>query len=149
MSGRHRFARTTGELILIPNGDMYSSPLTIRGAGAKRRMNLKFNLGYEGRISEAKTLTLEALAGTEGVVLEPKPRVLVSDLTSDGAVITINFRINTNESKPLEVFDRAAIGIANGLGDVDIEIFPPGSMIVQQADEGILKDKKMSNTSGN
>src|SRR5215218_974950 len=30
-----------GELVLIPNGDMYSSAITIRGAGAERRMILK------------------------------------------------------------------------------------------------------------
>ena len=124
-----------GELILIPNGDMYSSPLTIRGAGAKRRMNLNYSLGYEEKITEAKTLTFDALVRTEGVVQDPKPRVLVSDLTGDGVVVTINFWINTNESKPLEVFDRAAIEIVRSLSDADIEMFPPGSMIVQQPDE--------------
>mgnify|MGYP001470828120 CR=1 FL=1 len=124
-----------GELILIPNGDMYSSALTIRGAGSKRRMNLKYSIGYDEQIEQAKTITYKALLETEGVVSDPKPRVLVSELSADGVSVTVNFWINTNESKPLEVFDRAAIGIVRVLDEAGIEVFPPGSMIVQRPKE--------------
>lgn len=125
-----------GEMVLIPNGDMYSSALTIRGAGAKRRMNLKFCVGYEEPLEKTKTLIRQALDGTAGVVHDPPPKVLVTDLISDGVNVTIYFWINTNEDKPLEVFDRASVGIVHSLNEAGIEIFPPGSMIVkQQADE--------------
>lgn len=124
-----------GELILIPNGDMYSSALTIRGAGSKRRMNMKFSVGYDEPIEDAKDLTRTALNGTEGIVQDPPPRVLVSELSADGVAITVNFWINTNESKPLEVFDRAAIAIVEKLDEAKIEMFPPGSMIVQTPKE--------------
>lgn len=69
-----------GELVLIPNGDMYSNALTIRGAGAKRRMQLKFNLGYDADIEGAKGIAHEALVRTEGVVAGPEPNVYVSGL---------------------------------------------------------------------
>lgn len=124
-----------GELILIPNGDMYSSALTIRGAGAKRRMSLKFNLGYDADIERAKEITYQALGDTTGVLAEPRPNVYVSDLTSDGVNVTANFWINTNESKPLKVFDLAAIAILTALDRNEIEPFPPGSMIVQSPKE--------------
>jgi small-conductance mechanosensitive channel len=124
-----------GELILIPNGDMYSSALTIRGAGSKRRMNIKFSIGYHEDIQKAKRITNDALSACEGIVMDPKPRVLVSDLVSDGVSIAINFWINTNESTPLEVFDRAAIAIVRVLEEADIVVFPPGAMIVKQAPE--------------
>lgn len=130
-----------GELILIPNGDMYSTALTIRGAGAKRRMNLKFNLGYDADIARAKTIAYEALANTEGVVPDPRPNVYVSDLTSDGVNITANFWINTNESRPLKVFDLAAIAILSALNKNEIEVFPPGSMIVQQLKEELAAEE--------
>jgi small-conductance mechanosensitive channel len=44
-----------GEQILMPNGDLYSNPLTIRGAGAERRMNLKISIGYDAEIEQAKS----------------------------------------------------------------------------------------------
>ncbi|MEO7674640.1 MAG: mechanosensitive ion channel family protein [Pyrinomonadaceae bacterium] len=130
-----------GELILIPNGDMYSSALTIRGAGAKRRMNLKYSIGYDDQIEHAKAITYQALIETEGVVNDPKPRVLVSELSADGVNVTVNFWINTNESKPLEVFDRAAIGIVRVLDEAGIEVFPPGSMIVQRPKEEMVEEE--------
>ncbi len=121
-----------GELILIPNGDMYSSALTIRGAGAQRRMNLKFSIGYDEDLEQAKALTYEVLNNTEGIVKMPKPRVVVTDLTSDGATFTVNFWIDTNESQPLEVFDRAAISVVKALDGEKIELYPPGLLIVRE-----------------
>ena len=126
-----------GELVLIPNGDMYSTALTIRGAGAKRRMTLKFCVGYDEKLDNVKRVVREALAETKGVVDEPPPRVLVSDLISDGVSITVNFWINTNEARPLEVFDLAAIRIVEDLERSGVEIYPPGSMIVKQDGDDI------------
>lgn len=126
-----------GELILIPNGDMYSSALTIRRAGSKRRMNLKYSIGYDEDIDHAKEITYQSLIETDGVVTDPKPRVLVSELSSEGVNVTVNFWINTNEAKPLEVFDRAAIGIVQVLEKAGVELFPPGSMIVQRPKENV------------
>ena len=130
-----------GELILIPNGDMYSSALTIRGAGSKRRMNLKFSIGYDEPINHAKEIAYQSLLNTEGVVSDPKPRVLVTDLSADGVNVAVNFWINTNESKPLQVFDRAAIGIIRVLDEAGIDLFPPGSMIVQRPKEEIDEER--------
>lgn len=121
-----------GELVLIPNGDMYSSALTIRGKGAKRRMTMKLCVGYNEPLEETKQLTTAALNGIEGIVDDPPPRVLVSELVSDGVNITVNFWINTNQSKPIEVYDNAAIAIIEKLDTAGIELFPPGSMIVQR-----------------
>ena len=112
-----------GELVLIPNGDMYSTALTIRGAGTRRRMTLKFCLGYDAPMDRAKQLIREALDETRGVVPQPPPRVVVSDLTIDGVNITVNFWIDTNEDKPLEVFDRAAVRIVEDLDQAGIGIY--------------------------
>lgn len=124
-----------GEMVLIPNGDMYSSALTIRGAGAKRRMNLKFCVGYHEPLEKTKRLTREALDAAQGIVHEPPPRVVISNMAAEGVEITVNFWINTNESKPLEVFDRAAVGIIRTLNNAEIVVFPPGAMVVKQDED--------------
>lgn len=121
-----------GEQILIPNGEMYSNPLIIRGAGATRRMKLKFSIGYEAETETAKQRILESLGKTEGVVAEPQPTVFITDLTADGVGITIYFWIDTNENSPLTVFDRVAGNVKNALQKSGTEIYPAGSIIVQQ-----------------
>jgi small conductance mechanosensitive channel len=124
-----------GELVLIPNGDMYSHALTIRGAGAKRRMSLKFAIGYEADIAEAKKIIHKSLRGIGKIVEDPEERVVVTDLTSDGVNITVYFWLNTNENRPMDVFDEAATAVKTSLMAKRVEIFPPGSLIVQRPRE--------------
>lgn len=120
-----------GEIILIPNGDMYSSAITIRGAGAERRMILKISIGYDCDIGRAKEIIVRVLKGTEGVVDEPRPSAVVTDLSADGVNISIYFWLNTNKDKPLQVFDAVATEIKKSLEEAGIEMYPPSSVIVQ------------------
>lgn len=127
-----------GELVLIPNGDMYSSAITIRGAGAERRMILKISIGYDSDIIQAKEIIQNVLKSAEGVVDEPKPSVVVTDLTGDGVNLSIYFWINTDQHRPLQVFDSVATEIKQGLTDAEIDMFPPSSVIVQTPDKESL-----------
>lgn len=120
-----------GELVLIPNGDMYSSAITIRGAGSERRMILKISIGYDSDIGQAKEIIGDVLRATEGVVEEPKPSAVVTDLTGDGVNISIYFWINTDKNKPMQVFDIVATEIKKALNENGIEMFPPSSVIIQ------------------
>jgi small-conductance mechanosensitive channel len=122
-----------GEQILMPNGDLYSNPLTIRGAGAERRMKLKISIGYDAEIEQAKSNILKVLRETTGVVDEPNPNVYVTDLAAEGVDLSVYFWIKTNENKPMEVFDRVATGIKRALGKSNIDIYPPSSIVVQDA----------------
>jgi len=120
-----------GELVLIPNGDMYSSAITIRGAGAERRMILKISIAYDADIGQAKDIISQVLKATEGVVDEPKPTAVVTDLSADGVNISIYFWLNTNTHKPMQVFDTVATEIKKSLDEAGIEMYPPSSVIMQ------------------
>ncbi|HSK70398.1 MAG TPA: hypothetical protein VK892_01795, partial [Pyrinomonadaceae bacterium] len=109
------------ELVLIPNGEMYSNAMTVRGAGAQRRMNLKISIGYESDVEQAKIVIKRVLFEAEGVDNEPKPNVVVTDLTADGADISIYFWINTDKNSPLLVFDRVATNIKKSLSEAKIK----------------------------
>ena len=122
-----------GEKILMPNGDLYSNPLTIRGAGAERRMKLEISIGYNAEIEQAKSSILKVLRETVGVVDEPNPNVYVTDLASEGVDLSVYFWIKTNENKPMEVFDRVAMGIKRMLSKSNIEIYPTSPIVVQEA----------------
>ena len=133
-----------GERIIMPNGEMYSQPLTIRSAGAARRMKLKISIGYEAEIEQAKSKIVAVMNEMTGVVADPKPSVYVTDLASEGVDLTIYFWINTNENKPMEVFDRVATGIKKALSKSDIEIYPTSPIIVQEAKVQILSEDENS-----
>jgi small-conductance mechanosensitive channel len=120
-----------GEMILMPNGDMYSNPLVIRGAGAERRMKLQISVGYEAQIELAKTSILNVLETVRGVVKEPRPSVYVTELSAEGVNLSVLFWIKTNENKPMEVFDSVATEIKNALTEAKIELYPSGSSAAQ------------------
>lgn len=122
-----------GELVLIPNGDMYSSAITIRGAGAERRMLLKICIDYAAEVTHVKRLIGKVLDDSEGVIDEPAPSVFVTDLTGDGVNVSIYFWINTDRNRPMAVFDEVATKVKKSLAEAGVELFPPGSIVVQKA----------------
>jgi small conductance mechanosensitive channel len=124
--------KSNGEIVLIPNGDIYSSPLMVRRAGTAYPMTLKFNVGYDSNIDETKKVVEDTLIESERIVDEPAPRVAITDLTSDGIRVTANFRINSNENRPLVVFDEVASKILRSLGKQGIEVFPPSSVYMER-----------------
>jgi small conductance mechanosensitive channel len=106
-----------GEGVLIPNGEMYSSALTIRGAGKLRRMTLKFTLGFDTDLERAKEIIISTLGKAEGIETDPKANVYVTEFTADGAMLTVQFWIDTNQNKPLRVFDSVSIEVLKALND--------------------------------
>lgn len=130
-----RLKKDDGEIVLIPNGEMYSNALTIRGAGAGRRMKLKVSVGYEADIDHVKVTIINALKTLEGVENEPPSKVVVTDLTSDGADLSIYFWVNTDKNSPQLVFDTVASGIKKAVDEAGIELYPPSTVIMQQPKE--------------
>ncbi len=126
--------KSNGEIILIPNGDIYSSPLKIRRAGASYPMSLKFNIGYDSDLEISKQIVRDTLLESERVLGEPAPKVVITELASEGIRITANFRIDSNENRPLETFDEAASSVIESLMEAGIELYPPTTMILRAAD---------------
>jgi small-conductance mechanosensitive channel len=120
-----------GELVLIPNGDMYSGTLVIRGAGELRRMNLNFKIAYDADVVATKQSVAQALTSVPGVVASPGPNVLITDLAPEGVNITANFWIDTDKDLPREVFDKSAESVMKALSHTGVEPYPPGSLIVR------------------
>ena len=126
-----RLRKDDGELILIPNGEMYSNALTIRGAGAGRRMKLNISVGYEADVEQAKQVIYDVLKNLENVQDEPKSNVVVTDLTTDGASLSVYFWVDTDKNSPLQVFDEVASGIKKALSNAAIELYPPTTVLVK------------------
>lgn len=130
-----RLKKDDGEIVLIPNGEMYSNALTIRGAGAGRRMKLKISVGYETDVDNVKAIIFDVLKNLEDVENDPPSKVVVTDLNSDGADLSIYFWVNTDKNSPQLVFDAVASGIKKAVDEAGIELYPPNTVILQQPKE--------------
>jgi small conductance mechanosensitive channel len=78
-----------GRRIVIPNGELFTNPVTVNTAAEKRRIDYDVGIGYGDDIARAKELILEAVRGVEDVLQDPGPEVLVYEL----AASTVNLRV--------------------------------------------------------
>ncbi len=129
-----------GELVVIPNGIMYSGTLVIRGAGAMRRMTMNLKVGYADDVEEAKSIVRTAVSETVGVVAKPPARVYISELAAEGPNVTVEFWIDTSKDAPSDVYDRVASRVVRAMNRSGVEPYPPGALVVRspETDEPVV-----------
>ena len=66
--------------IMIPNGTLSNSSITNVTAMTKRRLDLRFGVGYECNIAEVKAVLTDVVLGDEAVLQDEDAVVFVSDL---------------------------------------------------------------------
>ena len=131
-----------GEKILIPNGEMYSSALIIRGAGAARRIKVEVSIDYQSKVEESKEKVLEELNKIEGVLEDPGPSIYVTNLAIEGINLTIYFWVNPEISSPMVLFDQVSTTINRTLRDSGVKLFPPKPLLLGEVAE-MNNPKKM------
>ncbi len=77
-----------GKRVVIPNADIYTSPVVVNTAHKERRSQYDIGIGYGDDLREAIRLIQETLEDVEGVLQEPAPEVLVQELAGS----TVNLR---------------------------------------------------------
>jgi small conductance mechanosensitive channel len=107
-------------------------------------MLLKISIGYDSDIGHAKDIIVNVLEDAVGVVNEPKPSAVVTDLNADGVNISIYFWINTDKHKPMQVFDQVATEIKKSLDEAGIEMYPPSSVIVQTPEKDTSSEESQN-----
>ena len=101
----------TGELVLVPNGDIYTNPVIVNGASSKRKIHLTFVAKDAESINEARERLQKLLASTEGVLKDPPPRVYVTDASSENLTFEIYFWGPAKQADVLAVTDRVATSL--------------------------------------
>ncbi len=79
-----------GRRIVIPNAELFTNSVTVNTAFESRRLQYDVGIGYGDDIDQAKELILEAIATVDGVLREPSPDVLVTELA--GSSVNIRAR---------------------------------------------------------
>lgn len=75
---RATYLRTyDGRRVVIPNGQLFTSSVTVNTAFAQRRMEYDIGIGTSDDVETARRIILEVLEQTEGVAPDPKADVIV------------------------------------------------------------------------
>ncbi|WP_343347868.1 mechanosensitive ion channel family protein [Sphingomicrobium sp. XHP0239] len=108
--------------IIIPNSQIYSDPLKVWNAYENRRSEYEIGIGYGDDIREAKQVILDAVKGTEGVLEDPGPDVLVVDLAASWITIKARWWHNSVRGDEVRTSSRVLENVAYALTEAGIDM---------------------------
>lgn len=126
-----RLVTYDGELVVIPNRDVYKNVIDVHTARPSHRMSFTVGIAYENDAAEATTEICEALTGVEGIELSPPPIALVESLNVSTVDIDVMFWTSSQRRASIEVRDAAIKAVKIRLDRAGIEM--PADIIALQA----------------
>ncbi len=93
-------------LVIIPNGDVFTSIVTSNTASPHRRREFIIGIGYEDDIDRAQEVALETVRGTDGVAEDPPPDVLIDELAASTVNLRIRFYASSQRADYMRVGSR-------------------------------------------
>jgi small conductance mechanosensitive channel len=141
---RATFIRTyDGRRIIIPNGDVYTKPVTVISAYDMLRSEYDVGIGYGDDLALAKTIALDAIKAVDGVLADPPPDVLVWELGESSKNIRIRWWTKPARSNVLQIRDAVLKGVAEAIAGAGMDLpFPTQVVLFHDQTEETDGDRK-------
>jgi small conductance mechanosensitive channel len=126
-----------GQQVIVPNADVYTSPITNYSEYPARRIILAIGVGYEEDLADAQQVFLQAIRTVQGVLEDPEPAIYCQGLGSSAVEMAAYFWIDQTESSLFGVTSEAvkALKEAAARGGINLP-YPIQTVRVRQiADE--------------
>ncbi len=120
-----------GQLIVIPNRDVYKSVIRVQTHYEDRRLSFTVGIAYENDAHEACDVIVDALSQVEGVADDPPPDAITSELGVSTVNIEARFWCRPQQRDALIVLDRAIKAVKAALDEHGIEM--PADIVALQA----------------
>ncbi len=120
-----------GQLILIPNRDVYKNVIRVQTHFDTRRLSFAVGTAYENDPREACEVIVRALADVEGVLDDPAPEALITTLGVSTVDIDVRLWTASAQHEALTVLHRSIDAVKRALDDAGIEM--PAEIIALQA----------------
>jgi small-conductance mechanosensitive channel len=120
-----------GQLVLIPNRDVYKNVIRVQTHFDNRRLSFTTGIAYENDAGEACDVVVEALRGVEGVAADPAPEALVTELGVSTVDIEARFWCESRQHESRVVLSEAIETVKSALDGAGIEM--PADIVALQA----------------
>ena len=119
-------------LVIIPNGDVFTSVVTSNTASAHRRREFTIGIGYGDDIAHAKQVALDTVRSVDGVSDDPPADILVDQLAASTVNLVVRFHTSSQRADYLKVgsecmqrvkeaFDRERISMPTDIQTIVIQ----------------------------
>ena len=87
-----------GRLVLIPNGEVFISPITNFSQAKSRRIEISTGVAYENQPAAVRQTALQAIDAIPGLISDPPPVVRFTNFGSSTFDLTIHYWIDTSQT---------------------------------------------------
>ncbi len=108
----------SGEVVIVPNGDVYTKPIVVYTASGKRRAILKVKLEKSDDLNASRKEILDVLRSTEKVANDPPPAVMVGDIEPGSVVLDVYFWTEPHQTSLIAVTDVVSMTIRERLKNI-------------------------------
>lgn len=119
-----------GRRVIIPNSDVYTSPVVVNTAFATRRDQFDIGIGYGDKPDRAMTLFTEAIANVEGVESDPRPEVLPWGLDASSVTLRARWWSSSKRTDIVHLRARVILAIWQAAADNGIDLPFPTQQIL-------------------
>jgi small conductance mechanosensitive channel len=103
-----RIVTHSGELVVLPNDNIWTNPIIVSTAFDKRRIQLTVSIPAALPVDKARALIVRALSDTNEVMKSPEPKVYLSTLDAGDTKFDIFFWTKPTEQEVLVTTDKVA-----------------------------------------
>jgi small-conductance mechanosensitive channel len=126
-----------GEAVIIPNGDVFTNPITNFSTLPMRRRTVMIGLGYGEDVDRAVRVFQEAIQGVNGVLGDPQPTVLVDGLGDSALTLAARFWVNQTSHGLFEVQSEVVQAIKETAEEYKIDLpYPTQTLRLEGAWSG-------------
>ncbi len=115
-----RLKRFDGQRILIPNADVYSSSVRVQTAYEIIRSVVAVGVDYEADLERAQQVALDAVTGVEGVMADPAPQALYTQLGTSTIDFDVRYWSASRQADVRTVQDRVVRALTHALNEAEI-----------------------------
>ncbi len=121
-----------GRLVLIPNADVFTSPIVNLGRPDRRRIELEVGVSYDSDLERVRQLALEAIRSVEGLLAEPEPQVVYHTFGGSTIDLTIQYWFDNKTSSPQAARDLGLSAVKAAFEKGQVEMPFPTQVVIQQ-----------------
>lgn len=115
-----------GRKVVIPNSQLYTSPMTVNTAYSQRRLEFDVGIGYENNIVDAQRVILNVLKAAPTVSKLAEPSVIATALADSSVVLRVRWFIDDGtQTNRVASINEVIILVKEALEEANISIpFP-------------------------
>lgn len=111
-----------GRLVVIPNADIFTSPIVNFSRPNTRRIELTVGVGYPSNLDQVREIALEAIHAVEGLLQEPSPALYFNQFGDSAINLTLYYWIDTRLNDVLKAKDQGLVAVKAAFDRARIEI---------------------------